>query len=152
MKNVLAFLHSRHQHSVSPATLFSYKTALKWIVHSSFHFVLDNVLISQYIAGLFYLFPKPPTRKRDIWVVNQVLSYWDRQPFNKDLPLMMLSQKAVMLILISTMRRRAELLSMNLDSIVYYPNCMVFPLDSYPKTYSMFNKLEELRFITSQVS
>ena len=61
---------------------------------------------------------------------------------------MMLAKKTVLLILISTMRRRSELLSMNLDTVVYYPNSMVFPLDAYPKTYSLMNNLESLRFIT----
>ena len=131
---------------VSPNTLFMYKTTLKRIVHTSFHFILDNVLISQYLSGLFNLFLRPLKPQRDVWDVNQVLLYWDCQPFNKDLPLMMLLQKAVMLILISTMHRHAELLAMNLDNVVYYPNCMVFPLDRsmYPKTYSMYNKLEDL--------
>ena len=61
---------------------------------------------------------------------------------------MMLAKKTVLLILILTMRRRSELLSMNLDMVVYYPNSMVFPLDAYPKTYSLMNNLESLRFIT----
>ena len=93
VKNVLVFLHSWHQMKVSPNTLFMYKTALKRIVHTSFHFILDNVLISQYLSGLFNLFLRPPKPQRDVWDVNQVLLYWDCQPFNKDLPLMMLLQK-----------------------------------------------------------
>ena len=141
-------MHDRHKLNASPKTLLNYKTALKWVVNSSFHFVLDSVLISRYITGVFNLFPKPPCPQRDVWDVNKVLNYWDRQPVNKDLPLMMLTQKTVLLLLISTMRRRSELLSMNLDTVVYYPNSMVFPLEAYPKTYSLMNSLESLRFIT----
>ena len=51
--NVLAFLHDRHKLNASPKTLLNYKTALKWVVNSSFHFVLDSVLISRYITGVF---------------------------------------------------------------------------------------------------
>ena len=148
MKNVLAFLHAKHKDNVQANTLFSYKTALKWIINTSHHAILDSVLISRYLAGLFNLFPRPPKRNKDIWDVNTVLDYWDRQPFNSELTLMMLSQKVVLLILISTMHRRSELLAMNISSVLYQPNCMMFPLDTYPKTYSMFNQLEELYYIT----
>ena len=95
VKNVLAFLHSKYQVGIQANTLFTYKTVLKWVVNSSHHFILDSVLISQYFAGLFNLFPVPPRRKKDVWDVNIVLDYWNRQPFNSELSLMMLSQKVV---------------------------------------------------------
>ena len=92
-------------------TLLNDHSALRWIVNLSFHPVLDNVLISHYLSGLFNLYPKPPTAPRDIWDVNQVLSYWDGLPLSRDLLLMLLSQKTTILILISMMRRRHELYS-----------------------------------------
>ena len=61
---------------------------------------------------------------------------------------MLLAQKTTILILISTMRRRHELLAMHLDHVFYYPNSMVFALDVYPKTFTLRNRLENLRYIT----
>ena len=148
MNNVLDFFHWRHQNNVNAKTLLHYRGALKWVVNSSAHSVLDNVLISRYISGLFNLFPQPPRMPKEIWDVNDVLAYWDRLPPSTDLPLMLLSQKTVLLILISTMRRPGELLFMSIDNLVYAPNSITFPLDAYPKTYSLYNPNEQLRFIT----
>ena len=100
------------------------------------------------MSGLFNLFPAPPKLLKDIWDVNDVLAYWDRLPMSEDLPLMLLSQKTVILILISSMRRRGELLHMNIDNITYAPNSMTFPLDAYPKTYCLLNQQEQLHFVT----
>ena len=148
VNNVLDFFHWRHQNNVKPNTLLHYRGALKWVVNSSVHSVLDNVLISRYISGLFNLFPEPPKMPNEILDVNDVLSYWDQLPPLKDLPLMLLSQKTVLLILISTMRRWGELLLMSIDNLVYAPNSITFPLDAYPKTYSLNNRNEQLHFIT----
>ena len=107
-----------------------------------------SILISHYISGLFNLFPKPPKKLFDMWDVNVVLDYWNRQPLNSELSLMMLSQKVVLLILISTMHRHTKLLCMSLQTVLYYLNCMVFPFDKYPKTYSLSHSVEELRYVT----
>ena len=125
-----------------------YRCALKWVINSFAHPILDNILVSRYISGLFNLFPAPPKLLKDIWDVNDVLLYWDRLPMSEDLPLMLLSQKTVILILISSMRRRGELLHMNIDNIVYAPNSMTFLLDTYPKTYCLLNRQEQLHFVT----
>ena len=117
-------------------------------MNSSAHLVLDNVLVSCYISGLFNLYPAPPKVLKDIWDVNDILAYWDSLPVSEDLPLMLLSQKTAILILISTMRRRGELLYMNIDNIIYAPDSMTFPLDAYPKTYCLANCQEQLCFIT----
>ena len=140
VKNLLEFFHRRHQNNVLPNSLLHYCSALKWVINSSAHLVLDNILVSRYISGLFNLFPAPPKLLKDIRDVNDVLAYWDRLPMSEDLPLMLLSQKTVILILISSMRRRGELLHMNIDNITYAPNSMTFPLDAYPKTYCLLNQ------------
>ena len=151
MKNVIHFLHWKFRNSdMQPLSLTAWRSALKWAVNSSFHPVIDNILVTRYIAGLFNLYPVKPQMPLEIWDINIVLAYWDKQPPNQDLPLMLLTQKAVLLLLISTMRRRCELLSIHIDNIVYRPNCMIFPLESYPKTYSIHNKFESLCFLTVQ--
>ena len=61
---------------------------------------------------------------------------------------MLLTMKTVLLILISTMRRRCDVLQMCRDNIFYLPNCMLFPLEVYPKTYSLANCIEDLRVVT----
>ena len=149
VKNLLLYFHWRHeQDNVGPAALMQERSALKWVVNSSSHAAIDNVLITRYLTGLFNLFPSPPKPPRDIWDINTVLSYWDNLPLSNELPLMLLSQKTVILILLSTMRRRHELLAMNLDHVFYYPNCMMFALDVYPKTFSLRSRLNHLRFVT----
>ena len=93
VRDVLKYFHWRHKQNISVETLLNDRSALRWIVNSSFRYVLDNVLISRYLSGLFNLYPKMPTTPRDIWDVNQVLSYWDSLPLSRDLPLMLLAQK-----------------------------------------------------------
>ena len=148
VKNVLQFLHYLHTRKWSITSIMSVRSSLKWIVNSSFHSVVDHILVSHFITGLFNLFPPPIQRPKDIWDVNIVLAYWDKQPCNADLPLMLLSQKTVVLLCISTMRRKCELLCIRTDNILYYPNSMVFPLDSFPKTYSLRNRVEGLCYLT----
>ena len=149
VRNVIDFLDWRVQSfSASATTLLRWKTAIKWVVNSSFHPVIDNILVSRYITGIFHLHPAPPVPPREIWDVNDVLAYWDRQPPNPDLPLILLTQKTILLVLISTMKRRAEVLSMDMRNIIYRPNTMIFPLDAYPKQYSLRSRAHDLRYIS----
>ena len=131
VKSVIQFLHWKFKTTkMQVSTLPSWRSALKWAVNSSFHPVIDNILVTRFIAGLFNLYPAKPQLPKEIWDINIVLAYWDKQPPNQDLPLMLLTQKAVLLLLISTMHRGCELLSIRIDSIVYRPNSMIFPLES----------------------
>ena len=137
VKNVIDFLHWKFStSSMRPTSLNIWQTAIKFSINTAFHPIVDNILVTRFITGLFHMYPTPPAPPKKIWDVNVVLDYWDRQPPNCDLPLV-LSQKTVLLMLISTMRRRCDILSMHHDNIIYKPNCMLFPLESYPKTYTL---------------
>ena len=147
VSNVLLFLDWVFNPSLmTPKHLLKIHASLKWVVNSTHHTVLENVLVPRYIAGLFNLHPPPPRRMRDVWDVNIVLDYWDQALPNEDLHCMLLSQKVVTLILISTMCRRAEIMAMTTD---YYfePNAMVFPLGVLPKTYNISSKSDDVRFV-----
>ena len=148
VKNVLLFLDWIFNISqMSQRQLLKIRASLKWVVNSSYHSILDNVLVSRYISGLFNLHPPPPRRRiKDIWDVNVLLDYWDKAPPNEDLPLMLLSQKAVTLVLISTMCRHAEVMGMTTDYF-FEPNAMIFPLGILPKSYTISSRSDDLRFI-----
>ena len=64
----------------------------------------------------------------------------------KNLPLMLLSQKTVCLVLISTMCRRCDIIGMT-TNFYFEPNAMVFPLGTLPKTYSLRSKSDDVRYI-----
>ena len=140
-------LKFRSAHCVA-SSLLKWRSAIKWVVNSSYHPVVDNILVSHFITGVFHLNPSRPKAPREIWDVNVVLHYWDKQPPNKDLPLMLLTQKTLLLVLISTMKRCSEVLSMTIPDRIYRPNSIIFPLDSYPKNYSLRSRMHELCFIT----
>ena len=146
VRNVLMYLHWKFHNSnmKNPRSLSNVRSALKWTVNSSYHYVIDNILVSRYIAGLFNLHPLPPRPMKDIWDVNQVLAYWDAQPPSCDLPLMILSQKTVILLLISTMRRRSDIMGMRVDNFYAQPNTLVFPLLTFPKTFSINNPRDDM--------
>ena len=149
VKNILQYLHNLFMTSKClPSTLLKYKAALRWVINSSFHFVLDHVQVSRYITGLFNRHPVPLKAPRDIWDVNDVLTYFDSLPPSKDLPLMLLTIKTVLLVLISTMRRRCDIMQLCRHDIIYLSNRMIFPLSRYPKSYSLSNRVEDLRFVT----
>ena len=149
VKNVLSYLHWRFHNSISksPRQLLRIRAALKWTVNSSYHSVIENILVSRYITGLFNMYPQPVCPLRDIWDVNIVLEYWNTSPVNEDLPLMLLSQKVVLLLLIATMKRRSDIMLMRVDNYYFQPNAIVFPLLMYPKTYTISSKNDELRYI-----
>ena len=146
VRNVLMYFHWKFHHSniTNPRSLLNVRSALKWTVNSSYHYVIDNILVSRYIAGLFNLHPLPPRPIKDIWDVNQVLAYWDAQPPSRDLPLMLLSQKTVILLLISTMRRCSDIMAMRVDNFYAQPNTLVFPLLTFPKTFSVNNNHDDM--------
>ena len=123
------------------------RSSLKWCVNSSAHAVIDNILVTRFITGLFNLHPPPVRPVRDVWDINILLHYWDSLPCNTDLPIMFLSQKVVTLLLISTMKRRADILQMRVDNYYFEPHSMVFPLLMYPKTYTISSPDDELRHI-----
>ena len=77
--------------------------------------------------------PPPPRPLKDIWDVNIVLSYLDKLPPNEDLPLMLLNQKTLVLVLISTMRRRCDVMGMRVDNYYFQPNSMVFSVRYHTK-------------------
>ena len=147
VKQILLYLHWRFNTSTcSPRFLLNIRSALKWSVNPSYISVIDNILVSRFITGLFNLHPQPVRPLRDIWDVNQVLAYWDSQPVNDDLPSMFLTQKVILLLLISTMKRHSDILAMRVDNFYYQPNALVFPLLVYPKTYTI-NSTDELRHV-----
>ena len=149
VKNVLSYLYHIHVVSkLSAITLLRHKVALKWIVNSSFHPVIDNILVYHFITGIFNRNPPPPKPVTDIWDVNVVLSYLDKLPPTQHLPLMLLTMKTILLVLISTMRRRADVIQIRRDNILFLPNAISFPLDIFPKTYTLTNRVEDLRFVT----
>ena len=100
------------------------------------------------MAGLFHLVPPKPVLPKEIWDVNVVLSFLDRLPPNKDLPLLLLSQKLVILILISTMKRKSELLGMHLDYMVFRPNEVLFTNVFIPKAWSYKSQNPNFRIIS----
>ena len=147
VKHVLMFLHWLHKTTLaSPWQLARIRGAIKWVVNTSFHVVVDSVLVSRYLAGLFNLFLKPPPPYRDVWDVNLVLKYWDSAPPNKDLQLMLLSCKTIILLLISTMRHRCDVLAMT-KYFYSEPNAYIFPLDTYPKNFNIYLQSEDFRYI-----
>ena len=150
VNNVLSYLDWKfnESHMSSPRSLLKIRSALKWSVNASYIPVVENILVSRFLTGLFNLHPVPPRPQREIWDVNEVLAYWDSQPENKDLPLMFLSQKVLLLVLISTMKRRSEVMGMRVDNFYFEPNSMVFPLLIYPKTYTIASKTDAIRYIT----
>ena len=103
--------------------------------------------MSRYVSGLFNLDTKPAKPLREIWDVNMVLAYFDKLPANKDLPFMLLVQKTVLLILISTMRHHSEIMGMDTDNYYFQPNAMVFPLDIIPKNYSLNTRSDDIHYV-----
>ena len=141
MKIVLDFFYYKlHYSKVSPSTLSSYRSILKWYVHSSFFPILDHILVSRFISGAHALHFKPFPRPRTIWDVNQVLDYFRNQPDNTKLSLMQLSVKLVLLLLLSSFRRKSELLALHLDHKFFFPGKVLFALINPPKT-----KIDALR-------
>ena len=147
VKNILMFLNCYFkENSATVRTLLKVPSALKWCINTSYHPMLASSLVTRFLQGLFNLNPLPPRKVRDIWDMNIVLAYWDRTLPNTDLPLMLLTQKTMVLILLSTMCRRQDVLGLTLN-FFYEPNAMVFLLDIIPKMYSIFSTSDDVRFL-----
>ena len=127
------FYHAIHSKHVKPTTLLAYRSHLKWYIHSSFHCILDSILISRFISGVQNVHFSPLPKPRTTWDVNQVLDHLASLPDNRVLSLMQLSVKLVMLLLISTFRRKCELHSLHLQHKWYFPNQILFALVRPPK-------------------
>ena len=109
------------------------RSAIKCSLSLCFAVVCDNVLISRFLSGLFSL-----TLPKTTWDINVVLDFINTLPPNEDLPLVLLSQKLVVLLLLSTMRRRSEILGFHLDYFWYRPNEVIFGNVFKPKNWSYF--------------
>ena len=145
LKDIFEFLHHRSKlPGVTAATLRSYRFKLKHIVDPDCHHVLDHVYVSRYITGFFNDKPHPIRPWKYIWDINIVLIMFQRWPSNAELSLPDLTRKMIMLFLLSTCRRKCELMSLHLDHIRYETSSIVFELTSLPKTYSLTSQINEL--------
>ena len=113
-----------------------------------FHPVVDHISITRYIKEYFHEHPLPAKEQKKTWDINKVLRYYKKGPENRYLPLNKLAKKAAMLILLSTMRRKNELLLLNLDKVSFKPHLARFTLTGLPKTYTLYHRVESLRFLT----
>ena len=145
--DILRFIQFRSK-DLSPSTLLQVRHRLKWIVSPSYHHLLNSIQVSRFLAGLFNLNPPPPKPPREIWDVNQVLDFLNQLPPNKDLPIILLSQKLTILILISTMRRKNDLLGLHLDYMLYRPNEVIFTTYYLPKSWNYRKQVSQLRYVS----
>ena len=121
---------------------------MKWTVNSSHHHVLEHVLIRRFIQGYFNSHPPPPKPPRTTWDIQKVLDYWLQQPGNYELELSVLARKTVMLILLSTCRRKNELLSLSVKHMYNFPQCITFFLIDLPKAYCVYSPHEKYRWLS----
>ena len=122
--------------------------ALKWIVHPVKHHVLNHVYVKHFAAGYFNKHPPEPRPPRMTWDIQIVLDYWTCRPDNHALNTLELGQKAVMLILLSTCRRKNEILMLSIDHMYFLPQRVTFLLQGLPKSCSVAQSHPEARWLT----
>ena len=122
--------------------------AMKWVVNSSHHQVLGHVYVKRFFAGYFNTHPPPPKPPRTTWGIQMVLDFWSKQPDNHLLDLLQLAKKTVMLILLSTCRRKNKLLMLSIDHMYFFPQRVTFVLTGLPKTFTQRTPSQKYRYLT----
>ena len=151
VNNVLEFFHygvcSAHK-AFTSKYLTGIVSTLKWVVDPSHHHILDHVYVKRYIAGYFNTHPPPPKPPRTTWDIQHVLDYWAQQPDNHALDLLQLGKKTAMLFLLSTCRRKNELLMLSTDHMYFFPQRITFVLTGLPKTCTHKSTAKDARYFT----
>ena len=104
--------------------------------------------MKRYVQGYFNTYPAPPKVPRATWDIQSVLEYLKSQPDNHELNINTLGPKVAMLILLSTVQCKSELLSISIKHMYTLPRCVSFFLVDPPKTYTVYNAREHLRWLT----
>lgn len=137
-------------HKASTALLLSTKTKLKWVLAESHHSLLQNIYFTRFLKGLFHTNPPPAKLPPATWDMQQVLNHLNNMPSNPHLSLILLAQKTVMLLLLSTMRRKQEIrgLSIHPKHMKVHPDKIEFILQELPKTFALNHQRNALRIFT----
>ena len=99
-------------------------------------------------AGFVRLRPSLPKMPGVVWNINTVLDYIRSRPGNKELTIIELSAKTAFLLLITSTRRRSDIMGIHLDHIYRDANHFVCRLQTLCKTYSLKNTSCQILEIT----
>ena len=146
VKQLLEYFHYHAEVlGTSAYSLSMARQNIKWVIDASHHHVLEDVMITRYLKGLFNDKPPKITKDPEIWDIHQVLHMFRDWPDNGLLSLGDLTKKLIMLLLHSTSRCKSELPGLSLDHFRVYPTKYVFELTLLPKTFSLARRLNALR-------
>ena len=152
LTDILEFLYYRAEKTkfkaVGPSFFQQTGSALKWVVNASHHPNLEHVYVKHFIQGYFNKNPPPPKPPKTTWDIQHVLDYWSKQPPNNKLDLLTLARKTATLVLLATCRRKTELLSLSVNHMYIFPQCLTFYIVDAPKAYTRSNPREHYRWLT----
>ena len=96
-----------------------------------------NNYISKYLRACFNENPPSKRKKKLIWDVNILIDYFNNGPSNSELTYTQLGGKAILLIMLTTMCCRADIMQLKLSNVMRMQNGNIrFYLEEPTKTYN----------------
>ena len=131
---VLRFL-TKQSLRLGYSAVASTRSALSSVVTVEGQKLGDHPLVSRFLSGLFNRKPALP-RYVETWDPQIVLDYIVNLPDNKDLKLKPLTQKLLILLLLTSAQRTQTIKALTIDTMLRKPDCYVFKIESLLKQTS----------------
>ena len=149
ISDFIAYL-ADNNHKASYATHLI--SSIKMYVGKEFHYLFEDptfIQVRKAHSKMAPTLPKLPTSKK-IWDIHQVLNHLSTLPHYSKLSDTQLARKTLMLLLLSTGRRKVEILRLSLVTMVKEPEKYIFlitePCKNYSSSYNECQLLEVYRF------
>ena len=148
VQDVLNFLTQQSQR-LGYSAVASTRSALSSIITLDGQKLGDHPLVSRFLTGLFNRKPALP-RYIETWDPQIVLDYIVNLPNNEDLNLKLLTQKLLILMLLTSAQRTQTIKALTIDTMLRKPDSYVFKIESLLKqTFAAGGKhrhLEPIKF------
>ena len=96
--------------------------------------------IAKYLRACFNEKPPSKRQKKLIWNVNILINYFNKGLPNNELSCNELGGKSILLIMLTTMCRKADIMQLKLSNVMHMQNGNIqFHLEELTKTYNENN-------------
>lgn len=149
IQDVLEFLTKQSQR-LGYSAVASTRSALSSFITVEGQKLGDHPLVSRFFTGLFNRKPALP-RYVETWDPQIILDYIVKLPDNKDLNLKVLTQKLLILMLLTSAQRTQTLKVLSIDNMLRKSDSYIFKIDSLLKQTSSHGgkqrHLEPIKFV-----
>ena len=153
IQEVLRFLTKQSQR-LRYSAVASTQSALSSLITLDGQKLGDHPLVSRFLTGLFNRKQALP-RYVEMWDPQIILDHIVKLPDNKDLKLKLLTQKLLILMLLTSAQRTQTIKALSIEGMVKKPDCYIFKIESLLKQTSAAGgkqrHLEPIKFVKYHV-